>query len=152
MQQYWIGVVSREHVKRGEAGSFCQLCHGKAWPMRKMKPDDWLIYYSPREKMRGGDPVQAFTAIGKINNREPYEFDMGGFIPTRRDVTYYPAKNAPIRPMLEALSFIPDLRSWGMVFRRGMIEISRADFILIATAMGVMVDKKIMPQNNPIEQ
>ncbi|WP_275249374.1 hypothetical protein [Vandammella animalimorsus] len=32
--KYWLGVVSREHVQRGVAGDFCQLCHGKAAPLR----------------------------------------------------------------------------------------------------------------------
>ena len=26
---YWIAVASREHVRRGVAGGFAQVCHGK---------------------------------------------------------------------------------------------------------------------------
>lgn len=26
---YWIGVVSEQHVLKGAAGGFAQLCHGK---------------------------------------------------------------------------------------------------------------------------
>ncbi len=31
--KYWIGTVSQEHVLRGVAGGFCQVCHGKAAPL-----------------------------------------------------------------------------------------------------------------------
>ena len=32
-RRYWIGVACREHVGRGVAGGFAQLCHGKAAPL-----------------------------------------------------------------------------------------------------------------------
>lgn len=138
MIRYWIGVVSREHVKTGEAGGFCQLCHGKDAPVRRMNSGDWLIYYSPREKIRGGEPVQAFTAIGEIKSGEPYTHDMGnGFMPTRRDVAYRMARETPIRAMLDDLSFTVNQQNWGMIFRRGVLEIPKEDFSLIASAMGL---------------
>lgn len=137
MSRYWVGVVSREHVKTGEAGGFCQLCHGKDAPVRRMRPGDCLIYYSPREKIRGGEPVQAFTAIGEIKPGEPYTHNMGnGFMPTRRDVAYRSAREVPIRPMLDELTFTANQRNWGMIFRRGVFEIPVKDFNLIAIAMG----------------
>lgn len=103
-----------------------------------MSPGDWLIYYSPRKKMRGGDPVQAFTAIGVNKSGEPYALDAGnGFMPTRRDVDYRSAREAPIRPMLDDLSFTANQKNWGMKFRRGVLEIPVEDFNLIASAMGM---------------
>ena len=45
MMKYWIGTVSQEHVLRGVAGGFCQVCHGKAAPLNRMKRGDWLLYY-----------------------------------------------------------------------------------------------------------
>ncbi|MBL4731899.1 MAG: EVE domain-containing protein [Rhizobiaceae bacterium] len=140
MTRYWVGVVSREHVKTGEAGGFCQLCHGKDAPVRRMCPGDWLIYYSPREKMRGGEPVQAFTAIGQIKPGVPYTHSMGNdFTPTRRDVNYHPAVEAPIRPMLDDLSFTKNQKSWGMILRRGIFEIPADDFQIISTEMGLLL-------------
>ena len=35
--KYWIGTVSKEHVLRGVAGDFCQVCHGKAAPLNRMQ-------------------------------------------------------------------------------------------------------------------
>jgi hypothetical protein len=136
--RYWVGVVSAEHVARGVAGGFAQLCHGKAAPLRRMRGGDWLVYYSPAESMRGGEPVQAFKAIGQVRGGEAYEFDMGGgFVPFRRDVDYLPCRAAPIRPLLADLTFLPDKARWGYAFRFGHLQVPRADFIRIAAAMGV---------------
>ncbi len=88
--------------------------------------------------MRGGEPVQAFTAIGRIRPGEPYAGDMGGgFHPVRRDVDFLAADEAPIRPLLDQLTFTRGQRSWGMAFRRGSFEVSGEDFLKIAGAMGV---------------
>ena len=106
--KYWIGVASRDHVLGGVAGGFCQLNHGKAGPISRLKPGDWIVYYSPRETMGSGEPVQAFTAIGKIRPGEPYVGEMGGGMrATRRDVDFLKAREAAIRPLLETLSPVP---------------------------------------------
>jgi EVE domain len=137
-QCYWIGVASRDHVLKGVAGGFCQLCHGKSRPLRRLSPGDWLVYYSPRTAMTGGDRVQAFTAIGTILPGNPYAFDMGnGFVPDRRDVSFLDAQEVPIRSLLDDLSFIKNKKSWGYVFRFGLIEIPAVDFQRIAEAMQV---------------
>jgi len=136
--RYWIGVASREHVRRGVTGGFCQLNHGKAGPMRRLSPGDWIVYYSPRESLNEGEPVQAFTAIGEIAEGEPYVGEMGGGMEaTRRDVRFLKAKDAPIRPLLDTLSFTRGRASWGYAFRRGSFAIDEADFRVIANAMGV---------------
>jgi hypothetical protein len=137
MTGYWIGVASRDHVQRGVAGGFCQLSHGKASPLRRLKSGDRIIYYSPRERMGDGEPVQSFTAIGEVLEGEPEPFDMGGgFVPYRRKVRFLAAADAPIRPLLPLLSFTRDRPNWGMVLRRGLFPIETADYGLIAEAMG----------------
>lgn len=136
--RYWIGVASRDHVMKGVAGGFCQLSHGKAGPVKRLRPGDWLAYYSPRTEMRGGEAVQAFTAIGRVKPGEPYAGDMGGgFHPIRRDVAFLVCREAPIRPLLDDLAFTRGNRAWGYVFRRGSFEIGAEDFLRIAAAMGV---------------
>jgi len=136
--RYWIGVASRDHVTKGLVGGFCQLDHGKAAPVKRLAPGDWIAYYSPRTKLEGGEPVQAFTAIGRIKPGEPYEADMGGgFHPIRRDVDYRQAAEAPIRPLLDRLSFTSGRQSWGYALRRGSFTVSAEDFLTIAEAMGV---------------
>lgn len=136
--RYWIGVASRDHVRRGVAGGFCQFGHGKHSAVRRVKPGDRVIYYSPRTALDGGDPVQAFTALGIVAPGEPYMADMGGgFIPARRDMRFLPGREAPIRPLLDSLSFTRGRPSWGYVFRRGLFEIAPADYAAIAAAMDV---------------
>jgi len=136
-RRLWIGVASRDHVQAGVDGGFCQLCHGKAGPMKRLKPGDGIVYYSPRSEMRGGEPVQAFTAIGTVKEGEAYPFDMGGgFVPTRRDIAFGKAHDAPIKPLLDRLSFTKGRKSWGSAFRFGVLEITAADYALIAEAMG----------------
>src|SRR5262245_38022876 len=96
--RFWIGVASHDHVIRAVQGGFCQLGHGKAQPARRLKPGDWLAYYSPREGYREGETIQAFTAIGRVKPGEPYVVDQApGFRPTRRDVHFFKkARQAPL--------------------------------------------------------
>jgi hypothetical protein len=80
--------------------------------------------------------VQSFTAIGEVLPGEVYEGNMGvGFVPARRDVRFFAAKDAPIRPLLEKLSFTQGRPSWGYAFRRGMFQMTAEDYAAIATAM-----------------
>jgi hypothetical protein len=135
---FWIGVASRDHVMRGAKGGFCQLSHGKSSPVERLKPGDRIVYYSPRAQMRDGEPVQAFTAIGEVLPGEAYVADMGGgFKPVRRDVRFFKAKDAPIKPLLGTLSFTKGRTSWGTAFRRGSFRIEAEDYRAIAKAMGV---------------
>ncbi len=135
---YWIGVASRDHVLKGVAGGFCQLGHGKAAPVQRLSPGDWIAYYSPRTALHGGEPVQAFTAIGRIAPGEVYRGDMGGgFHPFRRDVAWRDCRAAPIQPLRERLGFTQGRTNWGFAFRRGSFAVDAEDFAVIAEAMGV---------------
>ncbi len=126
-------------VERGVEGGVAQLGHGKEAPLRRLSRGDWLVYYSPKESRNGGEPLQAFTAMGRVGGEEAYRFDMGGgFVPFRRDVAYLPAEEeAPIRPLIDRLSFIRNKERWGQAFRSGHFEIHPEDFELIASAMGL---------------
>jgi EVE domain len=136
----WIGVASAEHVRRGRSGGFMQLGHGKAAPVKRVKPGDRIIYYSPTVTLGGKDKLQAFTAIGTVKDREPYVGEMGkGFKPYRRDVDWAKAEEAPIHPLLDRLEFTAGKPNWGYQLRRGLFPISAADFRLIAKAMGANI-------------
>jgi hypothetical protein len=135
-QKFWLGTVSKEHVERGKAGGFAQLCHGKQSPLKRMQPDDILIYYSPNVHYGEKTPYQCFTAIGVIFDKPVYQAEMNSdFIPYRRDVRYLQTVDAPIRPIIPQLSFILDKNNWGYVFRFGILQISCIDFIFIAESM-----------------
>jgi hypothetical protein len=137
MTRYWLGIATLDHVRNGVEGGFCQLGHGKAAPIKRLSPGDWLIYYSPRTELEGGEPVQEFTALGQVAPGKPYAVAQSeGFEPTRRNVRYQKrARPAPIRPLLEQLELTRGRQNWGMVVRRSLVEISSADFEVIRSAM-----------------
>jgi hypothetical protein len=133
----WIGVVSMDHVCLAVAGGFVQLSHGKAGPLERMRAGDAFAFYSPREAYPDGAPLQAFTAIGRIGHGAIHQVDQGNDLhPFRRLVSYLPAHEAPIRPLLADLSFIRSKTHWGAAFRFGIVRVPEADFARIAAAMG----------------
>jgi len=133
--KYWIGVVSKQHVLQGVYLGIAQIGHGKQSGLVRMHAGDGFIYYSPKESMDGNKALQAFTAIGRIVDDEIWQADEGDFKPWRRKVSYAKSSDAPIRPLLDDLSITKDKVSWGYVFRYGLVEITKADFTLIAKAM-----------------
>ena len=137
MSRAWIAVASAEHVRRGLAGGFMQVCHGKDGPLRRMRPGDRVANYSPTVTFGGKDRCQAFTACGIIRPGDPYAFDMGGgFIPFRRDVDWRTdTQDAAILPLLDRLEFTAGRRNWGYAFRFGVLTVSEADMDCIEAAM-----------------
>jgi hypothetical protein len=134
--RFWIAVASREHVKRGEAAGFCQVCHGKQRPLERMKPGDWVVYYSSVDVFGGSTPCQKFTAIGEITGEAVYQFRMSDdFTPYRRAVTFHPCVETPIRTLVDRLSFIRNKQRWGFMFRFGLFEIPQRDFDTIRQHM-----------------
>lgn len=103
MSRNWIAVAAAEHVRKGRSAGFMQVAHGKAAPLRRIKPGDRVAYYSPTGEFRGRDKLQAFTAIGVVKAGEPYEFDLGGgFCAFRRDVQWIRSRETPILPLLSS--------------------------------------------------
>ena len=144
-RNYWVGVVSKDHVALGVTGGFTQLNHGKAGPLERMRAGDGFAFYSPRTAYPDGAPLQAFTAIGRIRDGNVYQvtlasrhIEMGtdDFKPFRLAVDYLSAHDVPIKPLIEDLSFIRSKAHWGAAFRFGYLRVPEADFAKIAAAMG----------------
>lgn len=136
MQKHWIGVASADHVERGQAGGFMQVCHGKKAPLARVKQGDGIVYYSPTLAFLSNGTLQAFTAIGYAQDQPLYQVDMGGgFIPFRRNVDWLPALPTPIRPLLDRLDLTRGVQNWGYGFRFGLLGITCCDFETIAKAM-----------------
>src|SRR4029450_3766636 len=118
-------------------GGFIQLSHGKRSPVQRLKAGDGLIMYSPRLSYPNGEPYQSFTAIGRVVSGEIYQVEIGpDFKPFRVRVDFLDAKDAPIKPLIEHLSFIRNKQRWGAAFRFGQVKIGESDFAVIAKAMG----------------
>ena len=138
MTKNWVAVASAEHVRIGRAEGFMQVNHGKAAPLKRVKPGDRVVYYSPTDVFRGADKLQSFTAIGTVKDGEPYIGIMPGDCrPYRRDVAWSAkARETPIRPLLDHLAFTAGKINWGYQLRFGLFEIVEADMRLIVEAMG----------------
>lgn len=133
--RYWLAVVQHDHVLRGVALGIAQVNHGARAPLAAMNESDGFVYYSPRETI-GGDPLKAFTAIGRIADDAVYQASDGDFRPWRRRVEYREdAELAPIRPLLGALDLTRNAPNWGYQLRRGLIELTKHDFEVIGRQM-----------------
>ncbi len=139
MPKFWIAVASADHVRRGGAGGFMQVNHGKEAPLRRIHPGDGVAYYSPTVSYGGKDKLQAFTLIGRVKDGDIYAGEMGGWQAHRRDVAWADADDAPIAPLLPELDFTAGQANWGYKLRFGLFEITEHDFALIAEAMGARV-------------
>jgi predicted RNA-binding protein len=141
--RYWIVVVSKDHLERGVAGSFMQVNYGKEAPLKRLQKGDWVVFYSPKKEYGGKEPLQAFTAIGKVSDDEIYQHKMcDDFTPYRRNMKFYEAKETPIVPLIDKLAFIENKQAWGFRFRFGFFAIGEADFKLIRSAM---INGKLTP-------
>jgi hypothetical protein len=103
--------------------------------------------------------LQAFTAIGRIRDGKVYQAAQtnGGaesptpaFKPFRLGVDYLPAQDAPIKPLIDDLSFIRSKAHWGAAFRFGFLRVPEADFARIAAAMGRDFSADFPVQASPI--
>jgi hypothetical protein len=135
-KKYWVVVASRDHVQRGVEAGFMQANHGKASALKRMQAGDGILYYSSKEVYGEDTKCQRFTAIGEIADDLVYQGVMGeGFVPFRRNVTYFPCREVSILWLIGALDFIKDKTNWGAPFRFGVVEIAERDFQLIAEQM-----------------
>jgi hypothetical protein len=151
-KSYWVGVASHDHVLGAVRGGFCQLGHGKESLVRRLKAGDLIVFYSPRELMGSGPVLQAFTAAGRILDEFPYNAEQSaGFRPYRRRTKFFKSKQAPVRPLLQELTFTQGNENWGLAFRRGAFRITANDFKRIAKAMSIKGELYCTPRR-PDEQ
>lgn len=134
--KYWISVASKDHVKSGIEQGIAQACHGKASPLKRMRKDDFIIFYSGKQSMSKINPCRQFTAIGQVADDDVYKFQLSDdFCPSRRNIVFLPSADVSILPLINELEFIQNKKSWGYPFRFGFFEINKHDFDLISSQM-----------------
>jgi hypothetical protein len=133
--QFWIAVASRDHVEASVAGRYVEINHGKSRPLERMRPGDGIACYSPRASWPDGARLQSFTAIGRVA-AAPITQSPAAHQPFHREVAWLACTPAPIRPLLDELTFVHNLEHWGAAFRFGFLRIPHEDFLRIACAMG----------------
>ena len=132
----WINTIAKDHVMVGKKEGFVQAGHGKKAPVEKLQTDDYIIFYSPKTSLQNGKPVQAFTAVAKIKEKDVYQVIISDtFQPYRKDAEYEPCQEVSIKPLIEQLDFITNKKYWGLRFRSGLFEINQHDFDLIYRLM-----------------
>ncbi len=133
---YWVSTVSLEHVELAVEGGFAQADHGKDAKLRNLRGGDGIVFYSPRTAMRSGRPLRQFTALGTVTDDELFQVKVRpDFRPWRVKVDFEETHPADTGALLEQLSFITDVKQWGVPFRQGLFEISADDFAIIRAAM-----------------
>jgi hypothetical protein len=134
--KYWVLVASKDHVKNGLAEGIAQACHGKGTPLKRMRKNDFILYYSGKQTLGKAQLCQQFTAIGKVADDEIYQLQVSeSFCPSRRSIAFMPSKDVSILPLINELNFIQNKKSWGYPFRFGFFEIQKQDFDLISSKM-----------------
>jgi len=140
MTRYWINTVSRDHIRAGVEGGFTQANHGRATTLRQLARDDLVAFYSPRTRYPDGEPLQHFTAIGRVIDDAPYQAEMNPtFHPWRRRLQFLECEEAPMQDLIGDLTLTRDRKHWGLVFRRGLFQVGAEDFQRIAHAMNVRI-------------
>ena len=133
----WIVVACRDHAAFGVRGGFVQANHGKRTALDRMRPGDRVAVYSPREFFGKPGRLQAFTALGTVEPGEVWQdTSSADFQPFRRRVRWEQVTDAPLAPILERLDFIRNKKSYGAVFRFGVVRVPAPDFRVIETALG----------------
>jgi len=131
----WLGVVSRDHARRGVALGIAQIGHGKKAGLARMRAGDGLVYYSPRETQADTASLRAFTAIGRIADDELWQVDEGEFSPWRRRVHYDAGTvDVPINGLQSDLELTRGA-NWGYSLRRGLVELSDHDAAILVDAL-----------------
>jgi predicted RNA-binding protein len=142
-RKYWIIVASKDHVSIGLKDGFTQANHGKAAPLKRMQPGDYIIWYSGKDSLSSEVKCQKFTGIARVEDSEVFQVEISpSFKPYRRRVEVLQFREISILPLIENLHFIPNKKSWGYPFRWGFLQIEEHDFLLIAKEM--IVDQNLL--------
>ncbi len=141
MTRYFLAVSSRDHVLTGVATGLCSAGSGSSALFAQMAEGDWLVYYSPKELHRQKTPCRRFTAIGKVEKGGiSIPLVSEGLSGPHRPFRYLRCYPVPAAALVRSLSFVRDKKRWEPSLLRGLVELKREDFDVIAQAMLTRVD------------
>ena len=133
---YFVGLAERVHVDMMRSDGVVVLGIKNDAGMRRTKPGDRVVYYSPKEAPDGA-PLRSFTGLAEVVGVTPFEWP--GENPTiwaRRADWIGHAKDVPIKLLLESLDFIKNPANWGFYLRGSYRKIGGRDYARISEAMG----------------
>lgn len=136
LRRDWLAVASAEHVARGFAGGFMQVCHGKSPPLRRLHAGDRIAYYAPGSVMGGPATLKSIVAYGVVADEELEQVEMApGFRPWRRRVTWISDSQVPIERLRADPRFVLAGAGWGARLRFGLLAVDALSMDMIAAAM-----------------
>ena len=120
-------------------GGFVQLNHGKGRPARtNAGVGDGFAWYSPRTAYPDGETCRrsprsvasraTLIYAGRHGPEASCRFPTACRVPAREP--------APIRPLIDSLTFIRSKLHWGAAFQLGHLRVPAEDFARIVAAMG----------------
>ncbi|MFE0513401.1 EVE domain-containing protein [Streptomyces sp. NPDC058964] len=142
-QNAWLGVVSAEHASIAVRRGFVQLNHGKRHNLARMNRGDGFVYYSPTQRMGDKGRLRAFTALGVIDDDEPYLAEevmhmgaKGAIRPWRRNVRFLQLRSVRLSDVSGEL-LLTRQPNWGYSLRFGLVPLPVGDFGTLRSAMAV---------------
>jgi hypothetical protein len=134
--KFWINVISKDQALAGMEGGFMQAQQNKVSSHQMLHKGDLIFFYSPGTLFRGGEILQAFTAVAWVADDAMYQVEVSARVQQwRRKATPVPCEETPIEPLIPSLDFIQDKANWATSLPRGLSEISKDDAQRIADAM-----------------
>lgn len=136
MVQYVIGLAAREYVRAAASQGVCLFGGGHKGLVEDLSVGDEVIFASPTVE-QNGDPLECFTALGKITGHEvrlkTHWPDHPGFKAHVLECTYADVRSVPFASV--AAEHLPwdDLQTDAAP----RFDVDRTAFNAIAAAMGV---------------
>ncbi|WP_416985384.1 EVE domain-containing protein [Streptomyces sp. T028] len=140
-ERAWLGVVSAEHARLASRYGWIQLNHGDRRNLARLRRGDGFVFYSPTERMGDKAKLRAFTALGIVDDDEPFLADevvnmgaRGTLRPWRRAVDFAEVRAVDLHTLTHDLVLTRE-RNWGYSLRFGLLPLPVEDFRLLRAAM-----------------
>ena len=133
MAAHYLGIAEKIHVDLVVDAGVVVLGLKGPNGVRKLRPGDGVIYYSPKTAP-DGEVLRSFTAVGTVLGDMEYERDFpSGTKLWVRAVDWHPVVgDVSIYDLLKDLSWIKKPKNWGFYMRGAHRAIPEADFNLIS--------------------
>lgn len=141
MANHYIGIVGKARADNFIKAGALELGRGGAGDLAGLMPGDGIAIYAPRVSRIAAEPLQAFTAIGRITGHLPHREEIAPGVFRHRLLTDWKEVqgDASIRPLVAQLDLTTRYGPrWGQVLRRDIVPINEDDFFRIASALGAV--------------
>jgi len=140
-KHYWVTNAAQEHVDIVRQKGYTQVNMGPKGPLETMNQGDWIVYYSPTILFERPDtPYHKFTAISCLIDNNIYPQDPDNPVRWRRNAEYFDCIPHHVKEFHQYVEFLKQYENWLDAFFQPIFEISKNDFVTIAT--------KIIPPND----